>query len=164
MKFKIDQHEVELAQPVSIWKAARNLGIHIPTLCYEEGTEHFTSCMICMVKEKKSGRMLPACSAPVAEGMEIETLNDEIRAFRKSTLELLLSDHVGDCEAPCQQLCPAHVEVPRVIREIMTGRMDDAIRTVRRDLAIPSIVERYCNVPCERGCRRGAQARAAGRG
>jgi hypothetical protein len=155
MKFKIDQHEVELAQPVSIWKAARNLGIHIPTLCYEEETEHFTSCMICMVKEKKSGRMLPACSAPVAEGMEIETLNDEIRAFRKSTLELLLSDHVGDCEAPCQQLCPAHVEVPRVIREIMTGRMEDAIRTVRRDLAIPSIVERYCNVPCERGCRRG---------
>lgn len=155
MKLKIDQHEVELTQPVSIWKAARDLGIHIPTLCYEEGTEHFTSCMICMVKEKKSGRMLPACSAPVADGMEIETLNDEIRAFRKSTLELLLSDHVGDCEAPCQQLCPAHVEVPRVIREIMTGRMEDAIRTVRRDLAIPSIVERYCNVPCERGCRRG---------
>ena len=155
VKFKIDNHELELDQPISIWKAARDLGIHIPTLCYEEGTEHFTSCMICMVKEKKSGRMLPACSAPVADGMEIETLNDEIRAFRKSTLELLLSDHVGDCEAPCQQLCPAHVEVPRVIREIMTGRMDDAIRTVRRDLAIPSIVERYCNVPCERGCRRG---------
>ena len=155
MKLKIDHHEVELDQPISIWKAARNLGIHIPTLCYEEGTEHFTSCMICMVKEKKSGRMLPACSAPVADGMEIETLNDEIRAFRKSTLELLLSDHVGDCEAPCQRLCPIHMEIPRMIREIMTDKMDDAIRTVRRDIAIPSILERYCNVPCERGCRRG---------
>ena len=98
MKLKIDHHEVELDHPISIRKAARDLGIHIPTLCYEEGTEHFTSCMICMVKEKKSMRMLPACSAPVADGMEIETLNDEIRAFRKSTLELLLSDHVGDCE------------------------------------------------------------------
>ena len=155
MKFKIDHHEVELDQPISIWKAARDLGIHIPTLCYEEGLEHFTSCMICMVKEKKSGRMLPACSAPVTDGMEIETLNDEIRAFRKSTLELLLSDHVGDCEAPCQRLCPVHMEIPRMIREIMTERMEDAIRTVRRDIAIPSILERYCNVPCERGCRRG---------
>ena len=155
MKLKIDNHEVEMARPVSIWKAARGLGIHIPTLCYEEGTEHFTSCMICMVKEKKSGRMLPACSAPVADGMEIETINDEIRAFRKSTLELLLSDHVGDCEAPCQRLCPIHMEIPRMIRETMTDKMDEAIRTVRRDIAIPSILERYCNVPCERGCRRG---------
>lgn len=155
MKLKIDNHEVELAQPVSIWKAARDLGIHIPTLCYEESTGHYTSCMICMVKDKKSGRLLPACSAPVADGMEIETLNDEIRAFRKSTLELLLSDHVGDCEAPCQRLCPIHMEIPRMIREIMTDKREDAIRTVRRDIAIPSIIERFCNVPCERGCRRG---------
>ncbi len=155
MKLKIDQHELELTKAVSIWQAARDLGIHIPTLCLEENGEHFTSCMICMVKDKKSGRMLPACSAPVAEGMEIETLNDEIRAFRKSTLELLLSDHVGDCEAPCQQLCPLGVEIPRMIREIMADRRDDAIRTIRRDLAIPSILERFCNVPCERGCRRG---------
>jgi len=155
VKLKIDNHELEQDQPISIWKAAHDLGIHIPTLCYEEGTEHFTSCMICMVKEKKSGRLLPACSAPVADGMEIETLNDEIRAFRKSTIELLLSDHVGDCEAPCQRLCPIHLEIPRMIREIMTDKFPDAIRTVRGDIAIPSILERFCNVPCERGCRRG---------
>jgi len=155
VKLKIDQHQVEVDQPVSIWKVARDLGIHIPTLCYEEGSGHFTSCMVCMVKEKGSGRMLPACSAPVADGMEIETMNDEIRAFRKATLELLLSDHVGDCEAPCQRLCPVHLDIPRMIREIMTDRMEDAIRTVRRDVAIPSLLERFCNVPCERGCRRG---------
>jgi hypothetical protein len=155
VKLKIDHHEVELDQPISIWKAARDLGIHIPTLCYEESMAHFTSCMICMVKEKKSGRLLPACSAPVADGMEIETHNDEIRAFRKSTLELLLSDHVGDCEAPCQRVCPIHAEIPRLIRAILTDQLPDAIRTVRRDMAIPSILERFCNMPCERGCRRG---------
>lgn len=155
MKLRIDQHEVELPEPVSIWQAARQLGIHIPTLCHDGTGEHFTSCMLCMVKDRKSGRLLPACSAPVADGLDIETLNDEIRAFRKTTLELLLSDHVGDCEAPCQRLCPSQLEVPRVIREILAGRPEDAIRTIRRDLAIPSIVERFCNVPCERGCRRG---------
>lgn len=155
MKLKIDHHELELDHSISIWKAAQGLGIRIPTLCYEEGAEHFTSCMICMVKEKMSGRLLPACSAPVADGMDIETLNDEIRAFRRSTLELLLSDHVGDCEAPCQRLCPIRMDIPRMIREIMTDKLPDAIRTVRRDIAIPSILERYCNVPCERGCRRG---------
>ncbi|HAM72243.1 MAG TPA: glutamate synthase, partial [Verrucomicrobiales bacterium] len=155
MKFRIDNQEMELESPVSILEAARRIGIEIPALCYQGGMEHFTSCMICVVKEKKSGRLLPACSAPVAEGMEIETGNDEVRAFRKSTLELLLSDHVGDCEAPCQRLCPLHMEIPRMIRETLGGRLEDAIQTVRRDIAIPSILERFCNVPCERGCRRG---------
>jgi hypothetical protein len=155
MKLRIDNREIELEKPVSIYEAARQIGISIPAMCYETGMEHFTSCMMCMVKEKKSGRLLPACSAPVAVGMDIETLNDEVRAFRKSTLELLLSDHVGDCEGPCQQLCPLHMEIPRMIRETMGGHMEDAIQTVRRDIAIPSILERFCNVPCERGCRRG---------
>jgi ferredoxin len=86
--------------------------------------------------------------------MDIETLNDEIRGFRKATLELLLSDHVGDCEAPCQRLCTVHLEVPKMIRDIMAGRMDDAIAGIREEMAIPSILERYCNAPCEKGCRR----------
>lgn len=155
MKLKIDNRELELDAPVSIYHAAQKLGIEIPVMCYKPGLQHFTSCMICMVKDKTTGRMLPACSAPCADGMDIETLNDEIRGFRKATLELLLSDHVGDCEAPCQRLCTVHLEVPRMIRDIMAGRMDDAIASVREEMAIPSILERYCNAPCEKGCRRG---------
>lgn len=157
MKLRIDGQELELDGPISIWNAARRLGIRIPALCHEEGIEHFTSCMICRVKEKKSGRLLPACSAAAEEGMEIETVNAEIRAFRKSTLEFLLSDHVGDCEAVCQRLCPIHMEAPRMLRELKAGKMGAAILTVRTDMAIPSILERYCHAPCERGCRRGKQ-------
>lgn len=154
MKLKIDNRELELEAAISIYHAAQKLGIEIPVMCYKPGLPHFTSCMICMVKDKASGRMLPACSAPVADGMDIETLNDEIRGFRKATLELLLSDHVGDCEAPCQRLCTVHLEVPKMIRDIMAGRMDDAIAGIRGEMAIPSILERYCNAPCEKGCRR----------
>jgi NADPH-dependent glutamate synthase beta subunit-like oxidoreductase/ferredoxin len=154
MKFKIDNLELEVDAPISIYHAAQKLGIEIPIMCYKPGLQHFTSCMICMVKDKTSGRMLPACSAQVADGMDIETINDEIRGFRKSTLELLLSDHVGDCEAPCQRLCTVHLEVPKMIRDIMAGRMDAAIASVREEMAIPSILERYCNASCEKGCRR----------
>ena len=154
MKLKIDNRELELDAPISIFHAAQKLGIEIPVMCYKPGLPHFTSCMICMVKDKASGRMLPACSAPCAEGMDIETLNDEIRGFRKATLELLLSDHVGDCEAPCQRLCTVHLEVPKMIRAIMAGRLDEAIASIREEMAIPSILERYCNAPCEKGCRR----------
>ncbi len=154
MKLKIDNRELEVENPISIYHAAEKLGIEIPIMCYRPGQQHITSCMICMVKDKTSGRMLPACSAPVAEGMDIETLNDEIRGVRKATLELLLSDHVGDCEAPCQRLCTVHLEIPRMIRAIIAGDLESAIAMVREEMAIPSILERYCNAPCEKGCRR----------
>lgn len=154
MKLTIDNRPVEIDRDMSIVEAAKLVGVEIPVMCYKPGHEHFTSCMICMVKDKTSGRTLPACSARAAEGMVIETRNEEIFAFRKSTLELLLSDHVGDCEGPCQRLCTVHMEVPKMIREIMAGDLDAAIATVRADMAIPSILERYCNAPCEKGCRR----------
>lgn len=154
MRLKIDNRELELSEEVSIYHAAKRVGIDIPIMCYKEGYEHFTSCMICMVKDKISGKTLPACSAKVADGMDIETQSEEIRAFRKATLELLLSDHLGDCEAPCQRLCTVHMDVPKLIRQVKDNKLEEAIVTVRRDIAIPSILERYCHAPCEKGCRR----------
>lgn len=155
MKILIDNKEVEATPDMNIIQAAKTVGIDIPAMCYREGLDHFTSCMICVVKDKATGRVLPACSAKVAEGMEIETENKEIYESRKSTLELLLSEHVGDCEAPCQRVCPVSMNIPKMIREIMGEENKEAIETVRKEMAVPSILERYCNAPCENGCRRG---------
>ncbi len=155
MKVTIDNRELEFEGELTVIEAAGRLGIEIPTLCYLSGYEYFTSCMMCVVRDKKTGRTLPACSAPVVDGMEIETQSEEIRAFRKSTLELLLSEHVGDCEAPCQRLCGVHNEVPQIIRDIKDGRMDMAVAHLRRDMAMAGVLERFCNAPCEKGCRRG---------
>ena len=154
MKLTIDNCELELDEPVTIYHAAKQVGVDIPVMCYKEGHDYFTSCMICEVKDKATGRVYPACSAPVVDGMEIDTQCEEIRERRKATLEVLLSEHIGDCEAPCQRLCAIHSEVPRMIREIKDEKMDDAIATIRRDMALPAILERFCNAPCEKGCRR----------
>jgi len=156
VKLTIDNHELELDEPMTIYHAAQKVGVDIPVMCYKEGYDYFTSCMICEVKDKATGQVHPACSASVTEGMEIDTQCEEIRERRKATLELLLSEHIGDCEAPCQRLCAIHSEVPRMIREIKDNQMDDAIATIRKDMAIPAILERFCNAPCEKGCRRGA--------
>lgn len=155
MKLTIDNKELEFEGELSLLEAAGRLGIEIPTLCYREGYDHFTSCMVCVVKDKKTGRTLPSCSARAVDGMEIETQSDDVRAFRKSTLELLLSEHVGDCEAPCQRLCALHTEVPQIIRDIKAGQMEPAVAHLRRDMALPGVLERLCNAPCEKGCRRG---------
>ena len=155
MKLTIDNRELEFEGDLSLMEAANRLGIEIPALCFREGYDYFTSCMMCMVKDKKTDKTLPACSARAVDGMVIETQSAEIRAFRKSTLELLLSDHLGDCEAPCQRLCGVHNEVPQIIRDIKAGQMDAAVAHLRRDMALPGVLERFCHAPCEKGCRRG---------
>ena len=155
MKVTIDGSELEVDEPLTIYLAAKRLGIEIPTMCYMEGYEPFTSCMICTVKDMGSGKKVPACSARVADGMVIETQHEDVRSFRRSTLDLLLSDHVGDCTAPCERGCGVHMEIPRMIREIAAEDLEGAIATVRRDMAIPSILERFCHAPCETPCRRG---------
>ena len=154
MKITIDNQEFELDEPMTILLAAKKMGIEIPTMCYFDGYDPFTSCMICMIKETGSGAKLPACSAQAFDGMVVETQSDEIKKFRKSTLELLLSDHVGDCEAPCRRGCAVDLEIPRMIRETGANQMVEAVATVRRDVAIPSLLERVCHAPCETPCRR----------
>jgi len=76
----------------------------------------------------------------------------QIHEARKAALELLLSDHLGDCMGPCQVICPAHMEIPLMIRQIAGGRLDEAIDTVKRDIALPAVLGRICPAPCEASC------------
>ncbi|SVD41110.1 uncharacterized protein METZ01_LOCUS393964, partial [marine metagenome] len=89
---------MELDESITIYQAAKKVGVDIPVMCYKEGYDYFTSCMICEVKDKATGQVHPACSASVTDGMEIDTQCEEIRERRKATLDLLLSEHIGDCE------------------------------------------------------------------
>jgi len=150
----IDNRVIKVPAGTTVWKAAQMAGIEIPTMCYLEGTGHFTSCMVCMVKDEGNGRLFASCSTPVAEGQNIITNDDETTESRKAALELLLSEHVGDCEAPCQLVCPAHMNIPLMNRLIAKGDFSKAIEVVKRDIALPSVLGRICPAPCEAACRR----------
>ncbi len=154
IKLTIDNHSIEVPAGTSVWQAALSAGIEIPTMCFLEGTEHFTSCMICLVKDAKNGRFFASCSTPVSEGQVLITNDEETIESRKAALELLLSEHVGDCEAPCQLVCPAHMNIPLMNRLIAKGDFAKALEVVKRDIALPSILGRICPAPCEAGCRR----------
>ena len=154
IKLTIDNRTIEVQPGTSVWQAAQSVGIEIPTMCYLEGTEHFTSCMICLVKDAKNGRFFASCSTPVVEGQNIITSDEETIESRKAALELLLSEHVGDCEAPCQLVCPAHMNIPLMNRLIAKGDFAKALEVVKRDIALPAILGRICPAPCEAGCRR----------
>jgi ferredoxin len=153
-KLTIDNQPVEVPAGATVLDAARRLGIDIPTLCHREGCRPETSCLVCVVRANEGKRLLPSCATPAVEGMVVESETAEIHEARRTALELLLSDHLGDCLAPCQTICPAHLDIPNMIRLISAGRMAEAVALVKRNIPIPAILGRICPEICERGCRR----------
>lgn len=154
-KLTIDNREVEVAPGATVLEAARALGIDIPTLCFREGHPANTSCFVCVVKINGSPRLLPACATIAEEGMAVESDTGDVRAVRRMALELLLSDHLGDCRGPCQAVCPAHVDVPRMIRQIAAGRAEEALSIFHAAAPFPATLGYICAGMCQRVCRRG---------
>ncbi len=153
----IDNQTVEVAAGATILEAARKLGIHIPVLCFADGCKPSTSCMVCVVRVEGFKTLVPACGTRAAPNMVVHTQSEEIAKARKAAIELLLSDHVGDCEGPCEMGCPAGMDIPKMIRQIAAEDWQGAIRTVKQDIPLPAILGRICPAPCEKVCRR-AQA------
>ena len=156
-KLTIDNLEVEVPAGATVLDAARQLGIEIPTLCHLKGMAPATSCMVCVVKVNDSPRLAPSCALKAQDGMRIQSQCPEVQQARRVALELLLAEHIGDCMGPCQVICPAGMEIPLMIRQIRAGKLQDAIVTVKRHIALPAVLGRVCHAPCEKGCRR-AQA------
>jgi len=153
-KIMIDNRDVEVEPGATVLDAAQKLGIAIPTMCFLRGHEATTSCMVCVVKLTGANGLVPACGTVVQDGMRVENDSEEVHEARKAALELLLSDHVGDCAGPCQMGCPAHMNIPQMIRQIAAGDLSAAIATVKRDIALPAVLGRICPAPCEKACRR----------
>ncbi len=154
VKLFVDNREAEVPRGSTLLDAARKLGIPIPTLCFLDGRKPHTSCMVCMVKIANPDRLAPACGTLAEDGMVIESETEEVFLARKASLDLLLSEHAGDCLAPCHTLCPAGMNIPLVIRQVADGAMKEAIRTIRADIPLPGVLSRICPAPCEKGCRR----------
>jgi len=151
---QIDNSTVSVPAGSTVLDAAKTVGIEIPTMCYLNGYHPATSCMICMVHDLDSGKLIPACSAPANEGMRISTTDERARTSRKNTLDLLLSEHVGNCEAPCQRSCAAYMDIPWMIHHIEKQQFDSALKIVKKSIALPAVLGRICPAPCEKACNR----------
>lgn len=112
VNIKINGAEYAVPQGSTILEAARYAGIEIPTLCYLKKINAIGACRICVVEVKGARSLVAACVYPVNEGMEIFTNTPTVRNSRKTTLELILSNHdkkclscvrSGNCEL--QKLC-----------------------------------------------------------
>ena len=97
VKVTIDGIEVQVPANYTILMAAREAGVHIPTLCYLKDINAIAACRICVVKATGVRGTPAACVTQVADGMVVETNTPELRKARKTTLELILSNHRMDC-------------------------------------------------------------------
>ncbi|MDR1558166.1 MAG: FAD-dependent oxidoreductase, partial [Clostridiales bacterium] len=150
----IDGREVKCEQGRTILDAARENGIDIPTLCHDERVKSYGACGLCMVEIDGSPRLIRACGTVAAGGMIIRTSTPRVLRSRKMTLELLLSDHAGDCRAPCSLNCPGHTDCQGYVGLIANGRFEEALKLIKDIIPLPASIGRVCPHPCEKECRR----------
>jgi NADH dehydrogenase/NADH:ubiquinone oxidoreductase subunit G len=90
VNIEINGSPVRVREGLTILEAAQYAGVEIPTLCFDEETEHNSSCRMCSIEIMKHGRkrIVAACSYPVEEGLRISTETDRVNRIRKTILEL----------------------------------------------------------------------------
>ncbi len=114
VKVRIDGEVIGATLGQSILQVARANDKYIPALCYMDGLTAVGACRLCMVEVAGVGRLQPACTTPVAEGMAVTTSSPKLRSYRQMALELLLAERNHVC-AVC--VSSGHCELQSLAQE-----------------------------------------------
>lgn len=154
IKVNIDGKECIGQKGQTIFQIAEANGIEIPTLCYINEIKPYGACGLCVVEVEGIPKLLRSCSAVAGDGMVINTHSDRVIQSRKIALELLMSDHTGDCKGPCSLNCPAGTDCQGYVKLISQGKYREAVELIKDRVPLPSSIGRVCPHPCEKACRR----------
>ena len=158
VNIKINGVPVQAPKGSTILEAARIAGIEIPTLCFLKDINEIGACRICVVEVKGARSLVASCVYPINEGMEIFTNTPKVLESRKTTLQLILSNHdkkclscvrSGNCEL--QKLCrDLGVEDEEKFAGVRTEfEIDDSSAHMIRDNG-KCILCRRCSAVCEK--------------
>lgn len=98
IQLTINNISVEVPEGTTILAASKKAGLRIPTLCHVEGLQAIGACRVCIVELEGARNLVASCSMPVAQGMKVHTNSRRVREARKAVVELLLSEHNGECQ------------------------------------------------------------------
>ena len=155
MDIIINDKEIEVISGETLLETAKRAGYPIPFLCYVKGAVHRASCMVCVVKNRTNGQIIPSCTTLPTADMVIETDSDEVRQIRFLSIELLLSDHRADCEAPCSLVCPKGLDIEQFLSFYDAHQPEKSRLLLSEVFNLPEIACETCKAPCEKACRRG---------
>lgn len=94
----INDKKVEVPEGLTILESADISGIKIPSLCHVKGGKPRGACRVCVVEVEGAKSLVASCSTPIANGMKIKTNTRRVRNARQTVIELILSEHRGDCK------------------------------------------------------------------
>ena len=155
VKLKINNIDIEVEDGTTILEAAKQANLKIPTLCYLKDLQAIGACRVCVVEVEGARNLVASCVTPVYEGMKVKTNSKRVRDARKTIVELILSDHDGDC-----QLCERSMncELQRLAHELdikkisyegakSTKIIDESTPAITRDTS-KCILCRRCITVC----------------
>lgn len=154
LQITIDHKNCSFEKGQTILDVAKANDIEIPTLCHHPLVKTYGACGICLVEDENSPKLYRACATEARENMVIHTDGKRAEEARRLALELLFSDHRGDCRPPCTLACPGHTDCQVYTGLIANGKYKEALRVVKRVIPLPSSIGRVCPHPCEEACRR----------
>ncbi|MEI6860083.1 MAG: formate dehydrogenase subunit alpha [Shewanella sp.] len=184
-KLKIDGTLLSARPEDLLINIAKKAGITIPSLCEQPHSNTRKNviakshCNLCIVEvhsqdigtdtnAKTSTNTVRACETTFGSlcskastdantdiGIEVITQSTDLNLQRQASLTDILSDHFADCEAPCQQACPAGVDVQSYLFHIAQGNYKEAVKVIKQTLPLPLSIGRVCPAFCEIECRRG---------
>ncbi len=139
IKITINNKVVEASEGQTILEAARENGIHIPTLCYLKGYTGTGACRVCQVEVEGARTLCAACVYPVREGLVVKTNSMKALDARRKVVELIVSNHSKDCLSCIRN---TNCELQRLCQEL--GVREDAYKgektTPTFDEVAPGIV------------------------
>lgn len=148
----INGQHVEFIEGATIFEIATAAGMHIPTLCHKQGLSPTGGCGVCVVEDIETGEIMPSCATVAMESFNLSTVSEKVNVARTAALELLLSDHPADCDAPCQMACPSGLPVQAMLALVAVRNWDAAKELAQR---YPFVCgDRFCQTTCEKVCRR----------
>ncbi len=95
----IDGHELEVPMGTSLLAATRQLGIRVPTLCHHDDLGVAGVCRVCVVEVEGQRTLQASCAFPITQRLTVRTHSPRVRRARRQILDLLLSEHHGECYA-----------------------------------------------------------------
>ncbi|MFO8010592.1 MAG: 2Fe-2S iron-sulfur cluster-binding protein [Dehalococcoidia bacterium] len=153
VELTIDGIKIRATEGTTVLEAARDMGIIIPTLCYDPGLTPYGACRVCIVEVVKGEKssLEASCTLPVEEGQVIHTNSERVQKSRRVIIELLLST------------CPNSKTLQDMAANFGVNKVRFKLKN--RDCILCGLCVRYCKEQMQSGglgfAGRGTQRRVA---
>ncbi len=131
----IEGKSYQVDSELTVLQAAKACGYNIPTLCaWRDGKCSLASCRVCLVRLVGTPRLVPSCVWPVSEGLNISISDPMAVEARRTSVELLLSNHAMNCQSCNKNGQCELLEIARIV-----GARDDAFKGEKTEVTIDEV-------------------------